>query len=144
MNLKNIRLFLFGHDEESKVDFWHHRNKKGKEGKKRSFNEIYTSFQSLVEQTGSLIPSLPIRTLLIIISFGMFTKCASSEEEYTEVAIERVAEQRFRELKDTLYKQTRAECDSTFQTLVQAKVDSLIFEHLKNTDTTGFINASDE
>ncbi len=71
-------------------------------------------------------------TFTFILCFSM--NCGSSEAKLSDDAIERMAQKKFNELRDTLAKQATVECDSLFKKEVQANVDSLLFEYFKEKD----------
>lgn len=79
--------------------------------------------------------SLPITVLMLILIFA-FANCAGNAEQLTEDQIEWEANLQFRSMQDSLKKLVLQECKDQQQQLVDAKIDSLIIEHLKNTDTT--------
>jgi hypothetical protein len=68
--------------------------------------------------------------------------CGSSAEQLPDEEIERLANEEFRALSDTLRKQTEHTCDSLYGQYRQAMVDSLIFEYLKSEDSTANSNTT--
>ncbi len=79
---------------------------------------------------------LYIITFTFCISLCCLTSCGGTSEEISEEEIERIANERFNALTDTLTQQYDKECDSLFSQYVQSGVDSLIFEFLKSEDST--------
>ena len=74
-------------------------------------------------------------TFTIVFTICCLTNCGSSAEQFTDEEVERLAQNRFIMVRDTLSKQYKSECDSSKIQLVQTNVDSIIFEYYKNLDT---------
>jgi hypothetical protein len=79
--------------------------------------------------------SLPITLSWMILIF-IFSNCGGDKNKLSEEEIEWEANQRFKTLPDSLIQTIMKECVDNQQQLVEEKVDSLIIEHLKKTETT--------
>ncbi|MGB0861634.1 MAG: hypothetical protein ACPG19_08970 [Saprospiraceae bacterium] len=74
-------------------------------------------------------------TFTATVSICYLTSCGSESNQMSDSAIERAAAKRFKAVRDTLSIQYNKDCDSLFQERVQEKVDSIVFEYYKNSDT---------
>lgn len=75
-------------------------------------------------------------TVLILILISTLMSCGGNANQLTEDQIEWEANLRFRNMQDSLKKLVLKDCQNQQQNLIDAKIDSLIIEHLKTTDTT--------
>ena len=79
--------------------------------------------------------ALSITVLMLILIFA-FANCGGNANQLTEDQIEWEANLRFRGMQDSLKKLILQECKDQQQKLIDTKIDSIIIEHLKTTDTT--------
>ena len=79
--------------------------------------------------------SLSITALMLVLIFA-FANCGGNVEKLTEDQIDWEANLRFREMQDSLKTLVLQKCVDEQQKFVDLKIDSLIIEHLKTTDTT--------
>ena len=85
-----------------------------------------------------------IITYVLMFFICVLSSCDEEPQKLSKLEIAWEANKRLRSMKDSIRKKVILDCNVNFSEYVNSKVDSLIIEYLKNTDTSSISRQTDD